>query len=126
MPLVRIDLRKGKSSAYKKAIADGIYRALRETFTVPDEDRFIVVTEHDNDGFFYSHSYLNVERTDDLVFIQITVTNSRGVDQKKALFARIATLLSEQPGLRPQDAFINLVEVTKENWSFGDGVAQYV
>jgi 4-oxalocrotonate tautomerase len=50
MPLVRIDLRKGKSSAYKKTIADGIYRALRETFTVPDEDRFIVVTEHDNDG----------------------------------------------------------------------------
>ena len=126
MPLVRIDLRKGKSSAYKKAIADGIYRALRETFSVPDEDRFIVVTEHDNDGFFYSHSYLNVERTHDLVFIQITVTNSRSVDQKKALFARIATLLSEQPGLRPQDAFINLVEVTKENWSFGDGVAQYV
>ena len=126
MPLVRIDLRKGKSSAYKKAIADGIYRALRETFTVPDEDRFIVVTEHDNDGFFYSPSYLNVERTHDLVFIQITVTNSRSVDQKKALFARIATLLSEQPGLRPQDAFVNLVEVTKENWSFGDGVAQYV
>jgi 4-oxalocrotonate tautomerase len=60
-----------------------------------------------------------------LVFIQITVTNSRGVDQKKALFARIATLLSEQPGLQPQNGFINLVEVTKENWSFGEGIAQY-
>ena len=126
MPLVRIDLRKGKSAAYKKAIADGVYRALRETFTVPDEDRFIVVTEHDDEGFFYSHSYLNIERTDDLAFIQITVTNSRGVDQKKALFARIAALLSEQPGLRPQDVFINLLEVTKENWSFGDGIAQYL
>ena len=125
MPLVRIDLRKGKSAAYKKAIADGVYRALRETFTVPDEDRFIVVTEHDDEGYFYSHSYLNIERTDDLVFIQITVTNSRGVDQKKALFARIAALLSEQPGLRPQDVFINLLEVTKENWSFGNGIAQY-
>jgi phenylpyruvate tautomerase PptA (4-oxalocrotonate tautomerase family) len=126
MPLVRIDLRKGKSAAYKKAIADGVYRALRETFTVPDEDRFIVATEHDDDGFFYSHSYLNIERTDDLVFIQITVTNSRGADQKKALFARIAALLSEQPGLRPQDVFINLLEVTKENWSFGEGIAQYL
>ena len=126
MPLVRIDLQKGKSAAYKKEIADGVYRALRETFTVPDEDRFIVVTEHDNEGFFYSHSYLNIERTDDLAFIQITVTNSRGVDQKKALFARIAALLSEQPGLRPQDVFINLLEVTKENWSFGDGIAQYL
>lgn len=126
MPLVRIDLRKGKSSVYKMAMAEGIYCALRETFTVPDEDRFIVVTEHDNDGFFYSHNYLNIERTDDLVFIQITVTNSRGVDQKKALFARIVALLSEQPGLRPQDVFVNLLEVTKENWSFGDGIAQYL
>ena len=126
MPLVRIDLRKGKSAAYKKAIADGVYRALRETFTVPDEDRFIVVTEHDGEEFFYSHNYLNIERTDDLAFIQITVTNSRGVDQKKALFARISALLSEQPGLRPQDVFINLLEVAKENWSFGDGIAQYL
>ncbi len=126
MPLVRIDLRKGKSAAHKKAIADGVYRALRETFTVPDEDRFIVVTEHDDDGFFYSHSYLNIERTDDLAFIQITVTNSRGVEQKKELFARIALLLSERPGLRPQDVFINLLEVTKENWSFGNGIAQYL
>ena len=126
MPLVRIDLRKGKSAAHKKAIADGVYRALRETFTVPDEDRFIVVTEHDDDEFFYSHSYLNIERTDDLAFIQITVTNSRGVEQKKELFARIASLLSERPGLRPQDVFINLLEVTKENWSFGNGIAQYL
>ncbi len=67
MPLVRIDLRKGKSAAYKKAIGDAVYRAMRETFTVPDEDRFMVVTEHDDDGFFYSKSYLNIERTDDLV-----------------------------------------------------------
>ena len=123
---MRIDLRKGKSAAHKKAIADGVYRALRETFTVPDEDRFIVVTEHDDDGFFYSHSYLNIERTDDLAFIQITVTNSRGVEKKKELFARIASLLSERPGLRPQDVFINLLEVTKENWSFGNGIAQYL
>lgn len=126
MPLVRIDLRKGKSAAHKKAIADGIYRAMRETFTVPEEDRFIVVTEHDDEGFFYSKTYMNIARTDDLVMIQLAVTNSRNVDQKKALFARIVELLAEQPGLRPQDVFINLVEVDKANWSFGNGVAQYV
>ena len=114
MPLVRIDLRKGKPPAYKKAIGDGIYRAMRETFTVPEEDRFMVVTEHDEDGFFYSKSYFNI------------VTNSRNVDQKKALFARIVELLAEQPGVRPQDVFINLLEVDKENWSFGQGFAQYV
>jgi phenylpyruvate tautomerase PptA (4-oxalocrotonate tautomerase family) len=126
MPLVRIDLRRGKSAAHKKAIADGVYRAMRETFTVPEEDRFIVVTEHDEDGFFYSKTYLNIERTDDLVMIQLTVTNSRNVDQKKALFARIVELLAQQPGLRAQDVFINLVEVDKANWSFGNGIAQYV
>lgn len=126
MPLVRIDLRKGKSAAHKKAIGEGIYRAMRETFVVPDEDRFMVVTEHDEDGFFYSKTYLSIERTDDLVLIQLTVTNSRNVDQKKALFSRIVELLAQQPGLRSQDVFINLVEVEKENWSFGNGIAQYV
>ena len=124
--MVRIDLRKGKPAAYKKAIGDGIYRALRETFTVPEEDRFMVVTEHDEDGFFYSKSYFNIERTDDLVMIQLTVTNSRNLDQKKALFARIVELLAEQPGVRAQDVFISLLEVGKENWSFGNGFAQYV
>jgi len=126
MPLVRIDLRKGKSADYKKSIVDGVYRAMRETFIVPEEDRFMVVTEHDTDGFFFSTSYLGIERTNDLVIIQLTVTNSRSLDQKKALFARIVALLSETPGLRPQDVFINLVEVVKENWSFGNGIAQYV
>jgi|GEM_PF-17016 len=91
MPLVRIDLREGKSAAYKKAIGDAIYRAMRETFVVPDEDRFMVVTEHDDDGFFYSKTYLNIERTDDLALIQLTVTNSRNVDQKKALCSRKAS-----------------------------------
>jgi phenylpyruvate tautomerase PptA (4-oxalocrotonate tautomerase family) len=86
----------------------------------------MVVTEHDEDGFFYSKTYLSIERTDDLVLIQLTVTNSRNVDQKKALFSRIVELLAQQPGLRPQDVFINLVEVEKENWSFGNGIAQYV
>jgi 4-oxalocrotonate tautomerase len=126
MPLVRIDLRRGKSASYKRAIADGVYRAMRETFTVPEEDRFVVVTEHDDDGFFYSRTYLNIERTDELVIIQLTVTNSRNVEQKKALFARIVELLAQQPGLRVQDVFINLVEVDKANWSFGNGIAQYV
>jgi len=126
VPLVRIDLRKGKTAAYKKAIGDAIYRAMRETFTVPEEDRFMVVTEHDEDGFFYSRSYFNIDRTDNLVIIQITVTNSRNRDQKQALFARIVELLAEQPGARPQDVFINLLEVDKENWSFGNGFAQYV
>jgi 4-oxalocrotonate tautomerase len=86
----------------------------------------MVVTEHDEDGFFYSKSHFNIERTDDLVITQLTVTNSRNLDQKKALFARIVEPLAEQPGVRPQDVFITLLEVDKENWSFGNGFAQYV
>ena len=125
MPLVRIDLRRGKSAAYKRAICDGVYRAMLDTFAVPKEDRFMVVTEHDDDGFIYSDDYLDIARSNDLVIIQITANDTRTVDQKKAFFAKIAALLSENPGLRKEDIFINLVEVKKENWSFGNGIAQY-
>ncbi|MBQ0822979.1 tautomerase family protein [Microvirga terrae] len=125
MPLIRISLRNGKSPAYRKALADGVYRALRETFNVPEDDLFVTVSEHEGDNFFYGASYLDIERSDDLVIIQLTVSNTRTVDQKKALFKRIVEKLGAEPGLRPEDVFINLIEVEKENWSFGHGIAQY-
>jgi phenylpyruvate tautomerase PptA (4-oxalocrotonate tautomerase family) len=125
MPLVRISLREGKSPAYREAIADGIYAALRETFNVPDEDRFMTIGEHDEESFIFSPTYMDIARSNDLVILQITVSNTRSLEQKKALFAGIAEKLSQNPGLRPEDVFINLVEVVKENWSFGNGIAQY-
>ena len=125
MPLARIDLRRGKPAQYRKAVADAVYAALRDTFDVPDDDRFMPVTEHDADGFLYGRSYLGIERSDDLVIIQLTVSNTRSIEQKKALYARIAERLAANPGLRPEDVFINLVEVGKEGWSFGNGQAQY-
>jgi phenylpyruvate tautomerase PptA (4-oxalocrotonate tautomerase family) len=125
MPLVRVSLRQGKSDEYKRAIGDGVYRALRETFTVPDEDRFVTVSEHSESEFQFSKTYMDIARTDDLVILQITASNTRSIEQKKALFARIVELLSEKPGLRKEDVFINLLEVAKENWSFGNGIAQY-
>jgi 4-oxalocrotonate tautomerase len=125
MPLVRVSLRKGKSDDYKRAIGDGVYQALRETFTVPDEDRFVTVSEHSESEFQFSKTYMDIARTEDLVILQITVSNTRTVEQKKALFARIVELLSQKPGLRKEDVFINLLEVAKENWSFGNGIAQY-
>ena len=85
----------------------------------------MVVTEHDADSFFYGRHYLGIERSDDLVLIQIAVSNTRGQDQKKALFARIADNLARDPGVRREDVFVNLVDVARENWSFGNGVAQY-
>jgi 4-oxalocrotonate tautomerase len=125
MPFVHISLRTGKTEAYRQALFDGVYRALRETFNVPEDDQFMVMTEHVAENFRYGASYLDIARSDDLVFIQITANNTRTVEQKKALFQRIAALLQESPGLRPEDVFVNVVEVVKENWSFGHGLAQY-
>jgi 4-oxalocrotonate tautomerase len=125
MPLVRVSLRGGKSDDYKKAIGDGVYKAMREVFNVPEEDRFVVVSEHSESEFQFSRTYLDIARSDDLVIIQITANNTRTIEQKKAFFARIAELLSQHPGLRKEDVFISLVDVPKENWSFGNGIAQY-
>jgi 4-oxalocrotonate tautomerase len=126
MPLVRIDLRRGKSADYKKAICDGVYRALREIFTVPENDRFMVVTDHDDADFIHSQTYLGIAYSSDFVMLQLTVSNTRTVEQKKQLYRRIVALLGESPGIGPQDIFINLVEVDISDWSFGNGIAQYV
>jgi 4-oxalocrotonate tautomerase len=125
MPLVRIDLRRGKSPAYKKAICDAIYKAMTEAFNVPENDRFMIVNEHDADNFVHAESYLGTFHSDDLVIIQITANDTRTIEQKQAFFACAAELLKENPGLRTEDVFINLVECKRENWSFGNGIAQY-
>ena len=125
MPLTHISLRAGKPEGYRQAIFDGVYRAMRETFNVPEDDQFMTITEHNAANLRYGASYLDVARSDDLVLIQITANNTRTLEQKKALFRRIAELLGESPGIRPEDVFVNLVEVVKENWSFGHGLAQY-
>ena len=126
MPLTRVSLRRGKPAAYRKAILEGLYQAMRETFNVPEGDRFMIVTEHDQDDFVYGADYLGIQRSDDLVIVQITVSNTRNVTQKQKLYRRIVERLTENPGLRAEDIFINLVEVLPENWSFGHGEAQYV
>lgn len=125
MPFTRIALRTGKSAEYRRALTQGIQRALVAEFNVPEDDIFMVITEHDDSNLVYDRNYLSIKRTDDLVLIQLTVTNSRTQEQKKALFKRIADNLAENPGVRREDVFINLVEVLKENWSFGNGIAQY-
>ncbi len=98
---------------------------MRETFNVPEHDRFMIVGEYDSDDFIHAENYLGIAYTDDLVIIQITANDTRTTEQKQAFFARVA-LLAENPGLPKQDVFINLVECKKENWSFGNGIAQYV
>jgi len=125
MPFVRISMRSGKDAAYKHAVMDAVYRALRETYDVPEDDRFIVIDEHGADTFSYGGSYMDIQRSDELVLIQITASNTRTLDTKKALFRRLCDLLVADPGLRAEDVFINLVETDRVNWSFGLGDAQY-
>jgi 4-oxalocrotonate tautomerase len=126
MPLVRVSLRRGKPTAHRKAVLDGIYRAMLTTFEVPEEDRFMVISEHDETDFSYSKTYFGIARSDDLVMVQLTVSNTRTREKKQALFRQIVENLKAKPGVRPEDVFINLVEVLPENWSFGNGIAQYV
>jgi phenylpyruvate tautomerase PptA (4-oxalocrotonate tautomerase family) len=125
MPLVRIALRRGTTPEFRRALSDGVHRAMVETINVPPQDKFQIVTEHDETGLVYDASYLGIPRTDAIVIIQITLNAGRTVEMKKALYARIAKLLKEAPGISPEDVFVSLVEVPKENWSFGNGIAQY-
>lgn len=125
MPLTRVNVMRGKPAAYRQSILDGIYRAMRDVFEVPEEDRFMTITEHDAADFSYSANYLGINRSEDLVMIQITANNTRALPQKQALYRRIVENLKENPGVRPEDVLINLVEVARENWSFGNGIAQY-
>lgn len=126
MPLIRISMRRGRPASHPAAIVDGVYRALRATFEVPENDLFAVVHQHDAEEFVFDAGYFGFERTAGLVIIQLVVANTRGVTQKKALYAAIAENLQKEPGLKPDDIFINLVEVKREDWSFGGGIAQYV
>lgn len=125
MPLVRISLREGKTEEYRKALGDGVHRAMVESLDAPAQDRFQIITEHPPSGLIYDPTYLGIQRTDDIVMVQITLSAGRKLAQKRKLFQRIAEILAENPGVRPQDLMVNLVEVAWENWSFGDGEAQY-
>jgi 4-oxalocrotonate tautomerase len=113
------------SADFKKALMDEIYHAMRETFDVPEDDRFMTIFEHDDTTFSLGRTYLDIERSDELVIIQITANNTRTVEKKKALYARLAQRLATSSGIRPQDVFVSIIEVPKENWSFGNGLAQY-
>ena len=124
MPFVHISLRTGKPQTYRQAIFDSLYRAMREALGVPEDDQFMTISEHDAANFRYGSAF-GIVRSDDLVFIQITVFDTRTAEQKKALFRRIAELLGESPGIRPEDVFVTVLDAAKENWSLGHGLAQF-
>lgn len=125
MPLVRISVLEGKQQSYLQKIGDAVHRAMVETISVPPQDRFQLITEHAKSHFIYDPSYLNIRRSDDMVIIQITLNQGRTLEAKKAFYKKLAELLHQELNLRKEDVLVSLVEVAKENWSFGNGEAQY-
>jgi phenylpyruvate tautomerase PptA (4-oxalocrotonate tautomerase family) len=124
MPFVRIDLLRGKDSSYRSKLGQAVYDAL-SSIGAPENDRFQVIAEHDTDGLIFDRTYLGIDRGDNFVSVQITFNEGRTLDQKKALYKAIVKNMGASVGMRPQDVFVNLVETKKENWSFGNGEAQY-
>jgi phenylpyruvate tautomerase PptA (4-oxalocrotonate tautomerase family) len=126
MPLVRIDLLEGKPPEYRIQVGQIVYQALLDAFTVPKDDRFQIVTEHPKAELLFDRDYLGIHRSDDCIFVQITLSSGRTVEMKQRFYKAVADGLHEALKLRREDVFISLVEVPKENWSFGNGEAQYV
>ena len=125
MPLVHISLMKGKPEGFGKKVGEIVYQAMVDTINVPAKDNFQVITEHDKGSLIYDQSYLDIPRTDGVIFIQFTLNEGRTIELKKAFYKTVAERLHKELGVRVEDVLINLVEVKKENWSFGNGVAQY-
>jgi 4-oxalocrotonate tautomerase len=125
MPLARIDLPVGKSADYHSTAGDVVYQAMIGVLNVPKDDRFQVIAEHSIADLVIDPNYLGIHRSANAVLIQVTLNEGRTVEMKKAFYKAVADGLHERLGLRREDVVINLVEVKKENWSFGNGDAQY-
>ena len=124
MPLVRISLLQGPEGFGRK-IGQVVYRTMLDTIDVPRNDNFQVITEHSRDTLVFDRTYMDIARTDGFVSIQITLTEGRSLEKKRLLYRTLAERLQNELGVRPEDVFVNLVEVKKENWSFGHGLASY-
>ena len=125
MPLVRIDLLEGKSADFKTQLGELVHEAMLETISIPEEDKFQVINDVKSEELVFSTNYLGIDRTEGVVFIQITMNEGRTTEVKKALYKTIADKLNSQLEIRKEDVLINLIEVNKENWSFGNGIGHY-
>ena len=125
MPLVRIDVPNHVANGLESQIGDLVYDAMLECLKVPVDDKFQVLTRHPESQIVKPKSYLGIEYSDQLIIIQITLNEGRDTDVKKAFYAKVAHSLHSRLNIRKEDIMISLVEVNKENWSFGDGEMQY-
>jgi 4-oxalocrotonate tautomerase len=125
MPLVRIDTTQAFAPERRRAIGEVVHRAMVAVLNVPEEDRFQVITAHAEEGLSIAPSYLGIDHGKDVVLVQITLNAGRTLDQKRDFYRRLADDLHAEVGVRREDVIVNLVEVTKESWSFGNGDAPY-
>ena len=125
MPFVRIDLSKNHPEDFAQQVGDIVYGAMTGHINVPMDDKFQVITKHDSGELVMPKSYLGIEYSEDIIFIQVTLNEGRSTELKKKFYKAICEGLVEKLKVRPQDIVINLVEVNKENWSFGNGEMQY-
>lgn len=126
MPLVRIDVPQGTPAEYRRAISDVVYHTTIAVLDVPKDNRFHVISEHSTTGLLIDPTYYGIQRSENAIIIQVTLNEGRAtLELKKVYYKALADGLHERVGLRREDVFINLVEVKKENWSLGNGEAQY-
>ena len=125
MPFVRIDLSKQHPEGFGQEVGDIVYRMMTEHINVPEDDKFQVITRHDSNELITPKSYLGIEYSASIIFIQVTLNEGRTTEMKKKFYQAICEGLVEKLKVRPQDIVINLVEVNKQNWSFGNGEMQY-
>jgi len=125
VPFTQISMTEGTSAEYRATLMEEIYLAMRDTITIPEDDRFATISEHKPENINNSGSYLDIDRSDDVIFIQITLNQGRSTDQKKALYSKIAERLSASLDVRPEDVVVSLIEVQLEDWSLGNGEGQY-
>ena len=121
MPFARIDLIKGKSADYRATVADVVYEGIVGVLKAPDGDRFIVINEHAPENFVFDPHFLGIERSHDLIMIQVTSTVGNTKEQKLAFFRQMVDELNRRLNVRREDVFINLVFIDREDWSFGNG-----
>ena len=125
MPFVRISLRGELTDQQLSDISDAVHDSMVQTFNVPPKDRFQVLTRHAPLEISCTPEYLDIAHGARVAFVQITCNEGRTLEMKKALYAKLASSIEATGAVKAADVIVSLVEVKKENWSFGNGIAQY-
>jgi 4-oxalocrotonate tautomerase len=126
LPLITLSLETGRSRDEKLRLADAVYEALRSAIQIPENDRFVAIREYATGDLIADPGYLGIARSEHPIFVEITLRRGRSTEKKQALYREIAQRMAAAGSVRPEDVLIVLRENETPDWSFGNGVAQYV